>query len=460
MITCAVIVTNGAYAQQFTKNNKEGIMTSNAQQEVQRRVAQSYYEKINNGDFNDDSYYGLFTEDVKVFYPKFGFAEGKAGVKKFGQQVRKLFGNFGFELEKFNFIVTDNVVVVEGAEKGTIQTGVAFPDDEVSYGKFCTVFEFEGNRIKRMYCYVDPDHAGQDKKVVALLKTDDEQDGGSLQERQRKNAEAYFRKVDAGEFDSGYYNLFTEDVELYFPKFGFGKGKEGLRKFGDAMSGFLRGLTHDIEHFNYVVSNDIVVVEGTEKGITIDGKAWPDHVTAFGKFCNVFEFEGDLIKRVHIYVDPDVTSEDAVRMARLNPDPDGKGVGVIEQTTRATVAEFYRIQSGKKDGSMAALFADTVDFDLPGNEEKFPWVGKRHSKKEVEDYFKILYQHIKSEKFDVEFIAVNGENAVAVGRLSSVILKYDKVFNAQFINIFKVHNGKIVKYHFIEDSYRLNEEMK
>jgi ketosteroid isomerase-like protein len=290
-------------------------MTSNSQQEVQRLVAQSYYEKINSGNFNDDSYYDLFTEDVKVFYPKFGFAEGKDGVKKFGQQVRKLFNNLTFELDKFNFIVADNTVVVEGVEKGAIHTGAVFPDNEVSYGKFCTVFEFEDNHIKRMYCYVDPDHAGVDKEVVALLK-------------------------------------------------------------------------NDIQNLKEIEHKD------------------------------------------------------------------------IEIQTQKVVEEFYKILSGKKEGSLAELFAEAVDFDLPGNKEKFPWAGKRSTKKEVEDYFKVLYQNIKSEKFDVEFIAINGENAVAVGQLSSVILKYNKVFNAQFTNIFKIRDGKIVKYHFMEDSYRLNEEMK
>ncbi|OYD40668.1 hypothetical protein [Sphingobacterium cellulitidis] len=31
----------------------------------------------------------------------------------------------------------------------------------------------------------------------------------------------------------------------------------------------------------------------------------------------------------------------------------------------------------KKQGILADLFADLVDFDLAGNEEKFPWMGVR-----------------------------------------------------------------------------------
>jgi len=290
------------------------------------------------------------------------------------------------------------------------------------------------------------------KKEVIMINTQ--------QEKQKRNVDTYFKKVDAGEFDSEYYGLFTEDVELYFPKFGFGKGIEGMKQFAVAMSGFLQGLTHDIENFNYITSNDMLVVEGTEKGISIDGKEWPDNTTAFGKFCNVFEFEGELIKRLHIYVDPDVTSEDAVRMARLNLEQNKSINKSADEVTKAVIDEFFQIQFGKKEGNLMDLFADSVDFDLPGNEEKFPWVGKRNTKKEVEDYFKLLYQNIKSEKFEVEYIAINGENAVAVGQLSSVILKYNKLFNTQFVNIIKVRNGKIVKFHFMEDSFRLNEEMK
>lgn len=131
----------------------------------------------------------------------------------------------------------------------------------------------------------------------------------------KANVETYFKKIDDGNFDSEYFNLFTEDVELYYPKFGFAKGKEGIRQLGKVIGKHLNQLTHDIKNFNFIISNNFIVVEGTEKGITQDGKEWPDNQISFGKFCNVFEFRGNLIKRVHIYVDPDFTSEDTDRVA-------------------------------------------------------------------------------------------------------------------------------------------------
>jgi S-formylglutathione hydrolase FrmB len=124
----------------------------------------------------------------------------------------------------------------------------------------------------------------------------------------------YFEKIDASEFDETYYDLFSEDVELYFPKFGFAHGTSGLKLFSKTMSRHLKSLDHDIENFNIIQSGRTVIVEGTETGETTNGVKWPDNNVSHGKFCNVFEFEGELIKRVHIYVDPDYASEDQERI--------------------------------------------------------------------------------------------------------------------------------------------------
>lgn len=269
----------------------------------------------------------------------------------------------------------------------------------------------------------------------------------------------YFKKVDDGQFDEEYFNLYTEDVELYYPKFGFEKGKDGIRNFGKTIGVHLQNLTHDINNFNYIISDNIIVVEGTEKGITKSGKEWPDYKISYGKFCNVFEFEGEFIKRVHIYVDPDFTSEDADRVRIFN-NPFQAENKKAAPSTKEVLEEFYAIQSGKKEGNIVDLFAENVDWDLPGNQEKFPWTGQRRTKKEIVQFFKDLHSNVKSEKFDIDFIAINGENATVSGELSSKILKFNKIFTTEFVVIFKVVNGKIVKYHFLEDSYKLNEEMQ
>jgi len=121
----------------------------------------------------------------------------------------------------------------------------------------------------------------------------------------------YFRKVDAG--DPTVLDLFTDDVQAFFPKFGIGHGKAAVR-FSQTLMSELESIQHDFNAFNYISSGSFVVVEGTERGVTRSGVHWPDGVVSEGRFCNVFEFDGALIQRVHIYVDPDFTSADRDRV--------------------------------------------------------------------------------------------------------------------------------------------------
>ncbi|UWX61194.1 nuclear transport factor 2 family protein [Chryseobacterium oranimense] len=279
----------------------------------------------------------------------------------------------------------------------------------------------------------------------------------TLNEIRKNNIETYFKKIDSGIFDDEYFDLYAEDVEMYYPKFGFEKGKQGIKNFGKVIGKHLEKLTHDIQNFRYIFSDTVIVVEGKEKGVTRSGKEWPDNHISFGKFCNVFEFDGELIKRVHIYVDPDFTSEDTERLSIFRNDFDKQN---SVPSTRDVVEEFYDLLFRRKEGNIVNLFADSVDWDLPGNKDKFPWTGKRETREEIELFFQELYNNVKSESFTIDFISVEGENAAVAGQLSSKILKYNKVFSTEFVVIFKVINGKIVKYHFLEDSYKLNEEMK
>jgi hypothetical protein len=121
----------------------------------------------------------------------------------------------------------------------------------------------------------------------------------------------YFRRVDAR--DPSLLDLFADDVEFFFPKFGPARGKEALVTFGERMTRHLASLEHDIDGLNFIVAGDTIAVEGKEWGVTQAGVQWPDGAVSQGLFCNVFEFDGLLIRRTYIYVDPDFTSEDLDR---------------------------------------------------------------------------------------------------------------------------------------------------
>lgn len=282
-----------------------------------------------------------------------------------------------------------------------------------------------------------------------------------MENKNLATAQSYYEFINSGQFNTkAFFDLFTEDVELYYPKFGYGTGIDGIISFGQQVRKLVTELYFEMDKFTYIISEHYVIVEGAERGVTQNGIAFPDGIVSHGKFCTVFEFENNRIKRMHAYVDPDFGAEDLERAQLLNKTSRYSQQESIETQTRNVVDRFYDIQFGRTEGNIADLFAEEIDWDLPGNKEKFEWVGKRTTKKEVEDFFKELYHNVKPEKFNIDFISVKGENATVVGQLSSIILQYDTLFTTEFVVVFKVVNGKIVKYHFLEDSYKLNEEMK
>lgn len=139
----------------------------------------------------------------------------------------------------------------------------------------------------------------------------------ALRESRIETVRECFRRIDSG--DPSLTDLYTDDIEVWFPKYGTARGKDGAQRFAAVLGANLSRLTHDIDGLQFVVEGDRVVVEGTETGATADGQEWPDGEISQGRFCNVYTFAGDLISRVSIYVDPDYTSSHTERLAELRP---------------------------------------------------------------------------------------------------------------------------------------------
>lgn len=135
----------------------------------------------------------------------------------------------------------------------------------------------------------------------------------TLQQCRIANAIEYFRRVDGA--NPTVLDLFTDDATMYFPKLGMARGKAQIGLFAQGFGAEIVEIEHDIDNFSIYPSGEFLIVEGHEKGRTKSAGAWPDGVYSQGRFCNVFEFEDDLIKRVHIYADPDFNSADTARVA-------------------------------------------------------------------------------------------------------------------------------------------------
>lgn len=135
-------------------------MTDQEQTSGAERVAlaKEYFRRVDSG---DPTLLDMFTEDTEIFFPKFGFAHGKAEILPFLAGLTSAVTTFDHPQDQMTFTASDNRVVVEGTENGRLASGLPFPGDARSSGLFCNVFEFRGQLISRMHVYADPDLAGQ-----------------------------------------------------------------------------------------------------------------------------------------------------------------------------------------------------------------------------------------------------------------------------------------------------------
>jgi ketosteroid isomerase-like protein len=132
-----------------------------------------------------------------------------------------------------------------------------------------------------------------------------------MTKEQRKDiALKYMKGVDRpGEIIS----LFADDAEAFFPKWGVASGRDQILQMFADLGTILASLRHDYAHFNYHGEGDVLVVEGTSAGVTVDGFNFRSGVTHAGNFADIFEIRGFKIHRLYVYLDPDYWGADTQR---------------------------------------------------------------------------------------------------------------------------------------------------
>lgn len=122
--------------------------------------------------------------------------------------------------------------------------------------------------------------------------------------------------------------------------------------------------------------------------------------------------------------------------------------------TRTVVKQYFdRLQSGAAPEAIAALFSEEVDWNIPSNVDRVPWIGHRKGRRGVADFVRELREHDQPIRFDIHVIVVEGEKAVALGEFASRLKKTGNIIESEFASEFTVQAGLIVRYRLFEDSF-------
>jgi ketosteroid isomerase-like protein len=144
----------------------------------------------------------------------------------------------------------------------------------------------------------------------------------TMTDEQRKSvALEYLKAFDNGGVTStgaGILDLFADDAQVYFAKWGLANGKEQIGQMFTDVGATLESIRHDYATLNWIMTGtDVFACEGTSYGAHRDGP-WRAGVTHAGRWCDVFEVRDFLIQRVFIYLDPDYAGKDTDRYPWLS----------------------------------------------------------------------------------------------------------------------------------------------
>jgi hypothetical protein len=145
---------------------------------------------------------------------------------------------------------------------------------------------------------------------------------GTMTDEQRKSVALEYLKAfdNGGKTSSGgsILDLFADDAQVFFPKWGLATGKKQIGQLFSDFGGGIKNILHDYATFNWIMTGtDTFAVEGTSAGTHKEG-SWRAGVNHAGRWCDVFEVRDFLIQRCFIYLDPDYAGLDTDRYGWLS----------------------------------------------------------------------------------------------------------------------------------------------
>src|SRR5476649_1845602 len=82
----------------------------------------------------------------------------------------------------------------------------------------------------------------------------------------------FYAKLDQA--DATLLDLFTEDTEVFFPKFGTAKGKSSLGELGKRFALEIDMIQHIQDKFRFISDGETLVLEGQMRGVMQTGERW------------------------------------------------------------------------------------------------------------------------------------------------------------------------------------------
>lgn len=123
------------------------------------------------------------------------------------------------------------------------------------------------------------------------------------------------------------------------------------------------------------------------------------------------------------------------------------------------IQHFLQFLSERNLKELTNLFSDTIDWYIPGDEEKAPWLGIRNNRQEVSDSFELLWKNTEPISAKIERIFNDDENVVITGEFVTKMLATGRIVESLFCIQMRIQNNKITRYRLLEDSLAVSKAL-
>ncbi|UOQ69852.1 nuclear transport factor 2 family protein [Hymenobacter volaticus] len=123
--------------------------------------------------------------------------------------------------------------------------------------------------------------------------------------------------------------------------------------------------------------------------------------------------------------------------------------------TRQLVKQYLHALSARDVPALLACFADTVDWNIPGVRELAPWLGPRHTRDEIADFYAQLFEQTEPVTAQLDYLVVDGPVAVVTGSFSTIMTRTNRLFSSHLCLQLVFEADKITHYRLFEDTLAL-----
>ena len=116
-----------------------------------------------------------------------------------------------------------------------------------------------------------------------------------------------------------------------------------------------------------------------------------------------------------------------------------------------------KLGSGAAPEEVARMASEDVSFEIPGNENAFPWIGMKIGRQAFTEFVRDQRELLVSHVFRVDDILASDTRAVIVGELSGIVKKSGKRVATYFTIILTIAGGQIRRFQMLENSYAASQ---